>query len=205
MQKILTDWRPELVECIRFLHQRGYAPATSSNYSYRPEGDLDFYISVSGIDKGQFTAQHFMQVNLEGRPLEDNRKPSAETLLHALIYRKLPKTQCVLHTHTVFNTVISTIHQDKVRLEGFEVLKGLSGITTHETAVDIPIFENSQNMPELAASIEAYWAKNAGMPGFLLAGHGLYTWGNSIAEAKRHIEVLEFLFEVVYRIEKVNS
>lgn len=202
MEVVEIQWKKEIVDCIHFLHQKGFAPATSSNYSYKESDGSDFYISTSGIDKGAFTEAHFMRVDLLGNPIDDKRKPSAETLLHALIYSKKQEMGCVLHTHTVYNTVLSSIFAaDKhLKLEGFEVLKGIRGVQTHEESVEIPIFENSQDMPALANQIEDYWNVHPGMTGFLLAGHGLYTWGTSIAEAKRHIEVFEFLFEVVYKI-----
>ena len=207
MQNSEQKWSQELVDCIHFLHQKGYAPATSSNYSFKFPEEAQVHISTSGVDKGLFTTEHLMIVDLEGKAIEDNRKPSAETLLHTLIYKQAPEMTCVLHTHTVFNTTLSMLFagQGHLRLEGYEVLKGLSGIRTHEAAVVLPIFPNSQDMPQLAADIHSYWQAHPEMKGFLLAGHGLYTWGQSIAETKRHIEVFEFLFECYYRIKTFQS
>jgi len=202
MQTTTHSWVTELVQCIHFLHQKGFAPATSSNYSFRLPGEEHIHISSSGVDKGVFTEEDLMLVDKVGVPIKDNRKPSAETLLHTMIYERLSQVGCVLHTHTVYNTTLSAIFEQKgnLRLEGFEVLKGLSGISTHDSYVDVPVFPNSQDMPLLASQIESYWDSHPEMPGFLLAGHGLYTWGKTIAEAKRHIEVFEFLFECFYKI-----
>ncbi len=202
METLEHLWKTELVDCIHFLHSKGYAPATSSNYSFRIPAAKDIVISASGIDKGEFSEDDLMKVDLKGVPINDDRKPSAETLLHTMIYNRLPEIACVLHTHTVYNTVLSTIYRfDKeLKLGGFEVLKGLEGINTHEVSIKIPIFENSQEMPKLAEKISAHWEEHPDMKGFLLAGHGLYSWGSSIASAKRHIELLEFLFECVYLI-----
>ena len=202
----IESLKEELVNCIHFLHQKGFAPATSSNYSFRVEKKSSFFVSASGLDKGDFSTQDFMEVDQYGIPINDKRRPSAETLLHAMIYEAHPEFHCVLHTHTVYNTVLSQVYNSAgfIRLEGFEVLKGLEGISTHESTVDIPIFENSQNIGELAKEVGAFWKKNPEMKGFLLAGHGLYSWGKDIATAKRQIEVLEFLFEVYYRIQLLN-
>jgi len=207
METLTHIWSKELVECIHFLHQKGYAPATSSNYSYRIPGDAQLHISASGIDKGQFTEGHLMQVNQYGQPINDERRPSAETLLHTLIYRTVADAACVLHTHTVYNTVLSTIFEKEGQLvlEGFEVLKGLNGIKTHQSSVTVPIFANSQDMLVLSAEIQTYWQQQPDLRGFLLAGHGFYTWGSSIAEAKRQIEVFEFLFECFYKIELFHA
>ncbi len=202
MTDTLAAWRQTLVTCIHFLHARGYAPATSSNYSFRLPEEEAIHISASGIDKGEFRAEDLMRIDRAGRPVDDPRKPSAETRLHTLIYDRQPGVHCVLHTHTVYNTVLSALYatEGRIRLAGFEVLKGLAGVRTHDTYVDLPIFPNSQDMPALAAAIGDYWDEHPGMRGFLLAGHGLYTWGATIAEARRQVEVFEFLLECFYKI-----
>ncbi len=202
MQKTSQNWATELVNCIRFLHRQGWAPATSSNYSFRLPGEAHISISASGIDKGEFAEAHLIKVDLNGHTVNDSRKPSAETLLHTMIYQKMTEVGCVLHTHSVYNTVLSAIFEKEknIRLEGWEVLKGLRGIHTHDTYVDVPVFPNAQDMPTLSAQILKYWEQHPEMKSFLLAGHGLYTWGKDIAEAKRQIEVFEFLFECFYKI-----
>lgn len=202
MNDIVRRQKQELVACIHFLHQKGYAPATSSNYSFRLPAAPDIYISASGLDKGLFQETDLMRVDLQGRALADDRRPSAETLLHTLIYQRRPEMGCVLHTHTVYNTVLSSVYgkQGTLVLEGFEVLKGLRGIASHEERVEVPIFPNAQDMSILAAQIAAYWDAHPEMLGFLLEGHGLYTWDHTIAGAKRQIEVFEFLFECYYKI-----
>lgn len=195
-------WKEELVECIHFLHGKGWAPATSSNYSYRLPAATEIVISSSGKDKGGFTTEDLMRVNLAGKAIEGGQKPSAETLLHTLIYNRAPSVTCVLHTHSVYNTVLSQVYaaEGNIILEDFEVLKGLQGIQTHDSKVRIPIFVNSQDMTALSAEIAKEWEEHPDMFGFLLAGHGFYTWGRSIAEAKRHMEVFEFLLECFYKI-----
>ncbi|NRB49584.1 MAG: methylthioribulose 1-phosphate dehydratase [Saprospiraceae bacterium] len=202
MSQSKVSWKAELVECIHFLHQQGWAPATSSNYSFKIPQESTIMISSSGKDKGAFRIEDLMEVDLLGQPVNDTRKPSAETLLHTLIYQRCPEVTCILHTHSVYNTVLSQVYQGEgsLRLTGFEVLKGISGIKTHESSVDLPIFANSQDMQHLSEDIALYWDKHPALSGFLLAGHGLYTWGKSIAEAKRHIEVFEFLFDCIYKI-----
>lgn len=202
MSESNANWKAQLVECIHFLHQQGWAPATSSNYSFKIPGESTIMISSSGKDKGTFRSEDLMEVDLQGKPVNDERKPSAETLLHTLIYQRKSEVTCILHTHSVYNTVLSQVYQKEgnLRLAGFEVLKGISGVKTHESTVELPIFANSQDMLQLSADIALYWDEHPALKGFLLAGHGLYTWGKSIAEAKRHIEVFEFLFDCFYKI-----
>jgi methylthioribulose-1-phosphate dehydratase len=192
----------QLVDTIHFLHSKGWAPATSSNYSVREPGQSDFWVSASGIDKGQFALGDLMHVDAAGRPLDDPRRPSAETLIHCYLYETLPKAHCVLHTHSVHNTLLSVAHADvgKLVLAGYEVLKGLGQIKTHDVQVEVPVFPNSQDMVEFTDWVRAYHQQAPDMQGFLIAGHGCYTWGETIAAAKRQMEVFEFLFEVVVKL-----
>lgn len=196
----MQDSRQRLVQVIHFLHAQGWAPATSSNYSFRQSGETNFYISESGIDKSKFTIENFLLVDANGETTDDPRKPSAETALHCLIYKIFPDAHCVLHTHTVVNTILSQhfLSQKALILANYEILKGFSGIKTHEVMVEIPIFDNTQDIPKLARAVEDY-AQTQDLPAFLIAGHGMYTWGATIAEAKRHVEVVEFLLECEYR------
>jgi methylthioribulose-1-phosphate dehydratase len=207
MIKETKIWAEELVRCIHFLHAKGWAPATSSNYSFRIHPEDPIHISSSGLDKGDFSTADLMLVDPYGKAVDPKRKPSAETLLHTLIYERQPEVKCILHTHTIYNTVLSTLYEKEgsITLAGFEVLKGISGIKTHESAIKMPIFPNDQDMPALSVEINKYWDQVDQLHGFLLAGHGLYTWGKTIAEAKRQIEVFEFLFECFYKIENFKS
>jgi methylthioribulose-1-phosphate dehydratase len=81
------------------------------------------------------------------------------------------------------------------------MLKGLDGISTHETEIRLKIFENTQDIPALSRQLARL--RQAGDPtlqyGFLMRHHGLYTWGADVSAARRHVEVLEFLFEVLGR------
>lgn len=197
----------DLLSVIHWFHAKGWAPSTSTNYSFRNPAPAQntYTISRSGVDKGTFQLDDFMVVDAAGKPLDDFRhlKPSAETLLHTLLYEQTG-VQAILHTHSVANTVFSWLHraEKSVSITGFELLKGIAGITTHEATLQLPVFENSQDMPALSAQIQAGMAQYPGVPGFLLAGHGLYAWGSSIAEAKRHVETLEFLIECLMLIER---
>ena len=194
----------------REFHGRGWSLGTSSNYSVVAAREpLELFITVSGKDKSALGSDDFVRVDAAGKPVDGSgRKSSAETLLHCLFADLIPSVGAVLHTHSVWSTILSRADLDRgrLRIEGFEMLKGLSGIGTHETVEDVPIFTNSQDMTALAEEIRtrfaaADWSDPARPPfhGFLLAGHGLYTWGRDLDEARRHIEIHEFLFEVVAR------
>ena len=183
----------ELITNIRELGHAGWTPATSSNFSERIDAG-HIAITVSGRNKARLTEDDLMVVDLDGRPVATDLRPSAETLLHTQLYRRFPEVGCVLHTHSRTQTVASRLFapQGHVRFEGYELQKAFHGNTTHEGAMDVPVFPNTQDMPELAARVEA--ALDAGpLWGYLIDGHGLYAWGRDMAEARRHLEAFEFL------------
>ena len=183
----------ELITNIRELGQAGWTPATSSNFSERIDAG-HVAITVSGRNKARLTEDDLMVVDLDGRPVATELRPSAETLLHTQLYKRFPEIGCVLHTHSRTQTVASRLFaaQGHVRFEGYELQKAFHGNTTHEGAIDLPVFPNTQDMPELAARVDA--ALDAGpLWGYLIDGHGLYAWGRTMAEARRHLEAFEFL------------
>lgn len=184
----------QLVNAGRFFFERGWVPATSGNFSARIDSER-MAITVSGWHKGQLSQEGVLLADLEGRPLTPHKRPSAETLLHAALYRHTLEINAIFHTHSIYSTVLSRVLADELILSDYEVLKAFPGIATHQTALCIPIFPNDQNMGRLAAAVEAYREQNPATPGYLIAGHGLYTWGRSVEEACRHVEAFEFLFE----------
>jgi methylthioribulose-1-phosphate dehydratase len=193
-----------LIQVGRYADQRGWVPATSGNFSVRLD-DESIAVTVSGRHKGQLGAADVMRVDLHGRPLEDKR-PSAETLLHAQLYRHDPAIACVLHTHSVNATVLSRLTPaGDLHIEQMEVLKAFPGIATHQTGVDIPVFDNDQDMERLSRRVAERLDAGLAAPAYLLAGHGLYTWGDSVAATLRHLEALEFLFQCELEIRRLGA
>lgn len=187
----------------REFHTRGWARGTSGNYSAILHRDpLKLIITSSGLDKSALAASDFLEIDGESRVLRGKGKPSAETFLHLAIARGRD-VGCILHTHSVWSTLLSERHSSAggMAIAGYEMLKGLEGITTHAHREWIPIVENSQNIPALSEKVTALLKRTPDVHGFLLSGHGLYTWGTDIAQARRHVEILEFLLEVVGRHE----
>jgi methylthioribulose-1-phosphate dehydratase len=180
----------------RWCYVRGWVPATSGNFSVRSGPRI--FITPTGLDKGALTPVDLLEIDTEGRAIRGRGKPSAETGLHSVIYRERPEAQAILHVHTIWNTLLSGHFKETgyIPIEGYELLKGLSGVTTHEHEERVPILANSQNYAELAERLTQALRGFPAAHGVLLSRHGLYTWGNSVAEARRHLEALEFLFEV---------
>jgi methylthioribulose-1-phosphate dehydratase len=180
------------------LYTQGMVPATSGNFSARLENH-HLAITVSGQHKGKLTEQDIMEVDADGISL-DARRPSAETLLHVYIYRRFPEARVVLHPHSVNATVLSRLCNDGLALQDYEILKAFPGISTHECTVTVPVFDNDQDIARLAEKVDARLAGLQDVPGYLIRGHGFYTWGNSMEDALRHVEAFEFLFECELRL-----
>ena len=184
-------------ECAR----RGWVPATAGNFSFRDAASGRIFITASGLDKGAITPEDLLEIDLNCEVIAGTGKPSAETSLHGVIYRDRPGTGAIFHVHTIGNTLVSDrfASAGAVPLEDYELLKALTGVATHRHRELVPILENSQEYAGLALELEAALRNYPGAHGVLLRRHGLYTWGESIAGARRHLEALEFLFEVESR------
>ncbi|OPX54360.1 methylthioribulose-1-phosphate dehydratase [Oceanospirillum multiglobuliferum] len=188
----------------QFLYGEGWSPATSSNYSARID-EQHLAITVSGKHKGQLKAEDIMIVDLAGQPVLSQQKSSAETLLHCVLYEWQAEIGAVLHTHSKAATVLTRLlaDQDQLVLEGYELQKAFPGVTSHEGQVVIPIFENTQDIRTLAGQSLSYLEQYPDTPAYLIRGHGLYTWGKTMADTLRHIEAMEFLMACELELLKV--
>jgi methylthioribulose-1-phosphate dehydratase len=188
-----------IVETGRRIHERGWVPATSGNFSVRIDAG-SCAITVSGKDKGALQPDDVMRVDLDGRPL-DNKKPSAETLLHTQLYRRDATIGSVLHTHSITATLVSMAAEpgEALQLRGLELLKAFSGTETHTGTLRIPVFDNTQDIAALAAEVDRMMDEAGTGHAYLIRGHGIYTWGRDVQEALRHLEALEYLMEYYWR------
>jgi len=200
----LAHCAAELIDNVRELSAAGWTPATSSNFSRRID-DQHIAITVSGRDKGRLTQADIMVVDLDGNPVATAQRSSAETLLHTHLYKRFAEIGCVLHTHSIAQTVASRLYAGigHVRLEGYELLKAFTGNRTHDTVVELPVLSNTQDMPTLAAQVDALLDRHQ-MWGYLIDGHGLYAWGHDMAEARRHLEAIEFLLGCELELRKLR-
>jgi methylthioribulose-1-phosphate dehydratase len=200
----------------RDFYARGWVLGTSGNFSVvvrrRP---LELVITASSVSKGDIGPQDVLQVGADGMPVRRKRarasaaastaRPSAETLLHVAV-AQTRGAGAVLHTHSVWATILSEVNAARggLPLRGLEMLKGLEGVHTHDHAEWVPILDNDQNIAALAGRVEALLEPSPGLHAFMLRGHGLYTWGEDLAQARRHVEILEFLLEATGRMEAIG-
>ena len=201
----LRELAGEIIVNVRELAALGWTPATSSNFSHRIDAH-HAAITVSGRDKGKLREGDIMVVDMDGRAVGSDHRPSAETLLHTRLYARFPDVGCVLHTHSRAQTIASRLFAGAghVRLEGYELLKAFRGNDTHEAAIDVPVLPNSQDMTTLAAQVDALLDRGT-MWGYLIDGHGLYAWGRDMAQARRHLEAFDFLLGCELELRRLTA
>jgi methylthioribulose-1-phosphate dehydratase len=183
-----------LVAAGRRMDQRGWVPATSGNLSARLDGER-MAITRSGVHKGFLSTRDIITVDFDGHCLTPGRMPSAETLLHCQIYRLWPEVGSVLHGHSVSATALTLAlpQAQAIHLEGYEILKAWSGITTHEASAALLVVDNDQDMQRLAGRLAPALEAGQAPIGYVLRGHGVYVWGADVAAALNRMEALEFL------------
>jgi methylthioribulose-1-phosphate dehydratase len=202
MEASISKSSADLAEAAREFYRRGWVLGTSGNFSKLLSHDpMRISITASGLEKGELDATSFIEIDDKADIVHGFGKPSAETSIHLTIYRTIPNVGSVLHTHSVWGTILSDrfFEQGAIEIEGYEMLKGLSGVTTHEHTEIVPVIANSQDYVQLAQVIEKVIDERPDIHGIYLHRHGLYTWGETVSEARRHIEIFEFLFEVAGR------
>jgi len=197
---VLADVAPQLADISRQFYARGWALSTSGNFSIVVNRNpLRLAITTSGVDKGSITAGDIVEIDARGQVVAGTGRPSAEASIHLTIARARG-AGAVLHTHSIWSTILSdAATDDGLAIEGYEMLKGLDGVDTNEHREWLPILDNAQDWAAAAPQIEVMLAEHPKAHGFLIRRHGLYTWGRDLAEAKRQVEALEFLFEVMGR------
>jgi methylthioribulose-1-phosphate dehydratase len=190
----------ELADIGRQCYARGWALGTSGNFSAVVSRDpLRLAITVSGVDKGLLSTADVVEIDEQGSVVAGSGTPSAEASLHLTIAR-VREAGAVLHTHSIWSTILSDAAPgDGLAIEGYEMLKGLRGVGTHDHREWLPILDNTQDWRAAVPRVESVMKEHADAHGFLIRRHGLYTWGRDLADAKRQLEILEFLFEVMGR------
>lgn len=182
---------------------KGWIPATSGNFSVRID-DAHCAITASGSDKTKLTRDGIIRAPFTGGA---HPRQSAEAPLHYLMYRLSPAIGAVTHVHAqpAVLASLALAKNGRLRIEGLELLKAFNGVKTHETHLDVPVFDNEQDMDALAARVEARLKADGLGWGFLLAGHGIYAWGKDAPEALRHLDAFDYLFTIMLKLKGVPA
>ncbi len=192
----------KLANLVRIMNIQGHNPATSGNYSLRSKTSPNMaMVSESGIDKSKFTEDNFIPVNYNSREMDSEykalgKKSSDETDIHLTIYQ-VTSANCVLHSHMLDALLFAALFpgEDFAVIKDLELLKAFKGIKTHEVEIKIPMFENTQDIRNLAEEVKPAILSQPNNYGLILKGHGIYIWGDSVEEAKKHLEVFEYIFK----------
>ncbi len=189
----LSQVKQEMVDVIKSYNLRGWSPATSTNYSFKDETG-QIWVTKSGIDKSIISVDDFITVSNLGESIGEysNVKPSAETLIHCVLYDLFPETKFILHSHGPFPVLVSIKLLNEFSVEGYEIQKGFPEVYTHETKTLIPIFSNNQDMTYFKQEL-SYRRPQLRNNCFIIRKHGTYAWGTTLFEAKRHLETLDYL------------
>ncbi|WP_026340717.1 methylthioribulose 1-phosphate dehydratase [Thioalkalivibrio sp. ALJT] len=183
-----------LAEAGRELADRGWLPARTGHFSARLD-DQHIAITAPGRSKDLLDSHDFIVVDLDGHLVSGSGEPGPETFLHIIMYRRDSRLGAVLHTHSVHGTVLSRKAQDSLLLRDYEALRELPGCPHPNHGLQIPVFANEPDIKQLAARVDAAMDHNPELPGYLISGHGLYTWGQTVELAMQRTEAFEFMFE----------
>jgi len=203
--------RTHFVSVIQNCYNEGWSPATSGNYSFRDEKG-QIHITPSGLHKGRLTEQDLLVMDLSGVllhiPFHDplRYRPSAETKLHLQIYAQCADARAVLHVHSPYATLISLVTQkNQISISQLELQKIFPSIGTHDTTVCIPVVDNHQEMDALSEALSPYFQQPMQIPAYLIRGHGLYTWADSIDQAFYQIEAIEAMCRITLQYQQLKT
>lgn len=211
-ETLLNQQKTDLIHIGQWIDQKGWCPATGGNFSLRIPNLQSQHslclLTASGTHKGRLTEDDFVLTDLAGQALDSlsPKQPSAETLVHVALYRLSDEINAVLHIHSLANTVLSLIENgNTLEIKGLEMQKSVAGIASHEESLRLAIFDNTQDMTQLAQEVEQRWKKENSLKGGLLVrGHGAYVWGRDLQEAWRHLEGIEFLLRCMLELKKLS-
>ena len=205
MPKRFDDLAPctALAEIGRDFHARGWMAGTAGNLSARAD-DNSFWITASGMPKGQLDDKDFVRVAISTgdvmERLREHNKPSAETTIHQAIYKLFPDANACLHVHTVDAIVATELERsENVLLPNIEMIKGFD-IWEQNPKVGLPLFENILDVPKIAVEIETRFRNDPPrITALMIRGHGITVWGKTLQEAYNRVEIAEFIMTYMAR------
>ena len=176
--------RAGLVACGRRLDALGFAPATDGNISARL-GPHALLVTPAGREKGGLSPEELLVVDLEGTVVGGAGRPSTETPMHLLCYRRRGDVGGVVHAHPPVATAFAAagVPLDAPVMPEIVLTVGAIPLVPYATP----------GTEELARALEP-WVD--GHDAFLLASHGVLTLGRDVREALHRMERVEHLAKV---------
>lgn len=190
---ILENERNQIVEYGKRLITSGLTKGTGGNISiYNREKEL-MAISPSGIDYFKTNPEDVVIMDLAGNVVDGSKNPSSEFAMHSIFYRNREDISAIVHTHSVFSTVLATLRQG---LPASSYLVAYSGM-------DVRCAEYASfGSPELAEN--AHEAMKDRFAVFL-ANHGLLTGSHDLPNAFNIAEEIEHCAEIYYRAKSIGD
>lgn len=173
------ELKGEICKTIRRLFDRGLISALGGNVSARLPGASEFWITPSGVFKGELMPDDLIKADLDGRVTEGFLRPSVETPFHAAIYRKRADVNAVIHSHNPIATglALAGIPIQPVTVEAAVVLRKVQVVPW--------AFPGTDALADLVSKhIE-------GARALILMNHGVIGVGSNLLEAEAIVETLE--------------
>ncbi|WP_045514851.1 class II aldolase/adducin family protein [Neobacillus niacini] len=171
--------REMICEIGRRMYNRNYVAANDGNISVKVRPNA-IWTTPTGVSKGYMTPDMMVKMDLSGKILSGNLKPSSEVKMHLRVYNENPEVNAVVHAHPPVATsfAIAGICLDKPILPEAIVLLGTVPVAPYA-------LPGTQEVPD---SIAPYCKEHNAV---LLANHGALTWGRDLVEAYFRMESLE--------------
>ncbi len=200
---------PELIcELCRQFYDLGWVSGTGGGISIRgPEG---IYMAPSGVQKERLRPEDIYL--LDERVLDDavvKCAPADASLkiseCRPLFYNafRLRGAGAVMHSHSLWAVLASKMFAQEFVCQGLEMQKGLRGLGCFDT-LRVPIIANTAREAQLTASMEAAMIAYPDVDAVLVAGHGVYVWGATWAQAKTQAECFDYLFRAVVEANRLG-
>lgn len=200
--------RSALAAVAHDFYQRGWMPGSAGNLSIRAVGESPaaFWITASGLPKGQLDANDFLLVSAHDagvvERLHPAHRPSAETSIHRAVYKTFADAGACLHVHSVDACLaLRRVSADLnvLRLPPLEVLK-IMGVWEEKPELDLPIFDNWLDVERIGHEIERRFATTPPrLSALAIRDHGITVWGCTLQQAFNRVEAIEFIMSYLSR------
>ena len=182
------DYKQILIDAGKHMLETNLTIQTWGNISLKDPINKRIYITPSGMDYSSITKEDICVLDLDGKIIEGNRKPSVEKMLHVNLYKQQPQTNAILHTHPMSSMVFAVLHKD-IPIITDEMAQAI-GNTVKCAKYALPgSIQLANNVCEAIQQNKAC----------LLANHGAICTGKDIKECFKVATVLETSSQIYYQ------
>lgn len=172
------DLIKDIIEIGHRLRDRNYSPGYSGNISVRL-GD-NVLITSSGSSNGYLTENDFVEIGFDGKPINSEKKPSSEKLLHIEFYKKRPDIHAVIHVHPAGLSAFASSGNDLIAPIMAENVFYFGGIPLAKYGLP--------SSTELVENTSKYFYDYDAV---LMANHGFIIGSKSLEDAYQKLEIAE--------------